>query len=59
MEKWKNQIAKEDTMRGLLATAERLSGFAESFIDFFNNFKVMYAVEIVFFFLVIYIVSKI
>ena len=59
MEKWKNQIAKEDTMRGLLATAERLSGFAESFIDFFNNFKVMYAVEIVFFFLVIYFVSKI
>lgn len=59
MEKWKNQIAKEDTMRGLLATAERLSGFAESVIDFFNNFKVMYAVEIVFFFLVIYFVSKI
>ncbi|MBQ7924405.1 MAG: diadenylate cyclase [Clostridia bacterium] len=43
----------------LLSTAERLSGFAEGFVEFFNNFKVMYAVEIFFFFLAIYFVSKI
>jgi len=44
---------------GLLATAGRLSEFVEGFFNFFNNFKVMYAVEIVFFFLTIYFVSKI
>ena len=46
-------------MRGLLSTAERISVFPEAFFAFFNNFKAMYAVEIVFFFLVIYFVSKI
>ncbi len=46
-------------MGALLSVAERVSGFIESFFSFFNNFKAMYAVEIVFFFLVIYFVSKI
>ncbi len=43
----------------LLSTAERLSGFGEAIYSFFDKFKAMYAVEIVFFFLVIYFVSKI
>ena len=46
-------------MGALLSVSERVSGFVESFFTFFNNFKAMYAVEIVFFFLVIYFVSKI
>ncbi len=43
----------------LLSTAERLSGFAEGFVNFFTSFKVMYAIEILFFYLIIYFVSKI
>ncbi len=43
----------------LLSTAERLSAFGEGFVNFFTSFKVMYAVEILFFYLVIYFVSKI
>ena len=46
-------------MHGLLSTAERISVFPDAFFAFFNNFKAMYAVEIMFFFLVIYFVSKI
>ncbi len=43
----------------LLAISDRLQGFAEGFLEFFRDFKVMYAVEILFFFLTIYFVSKI
>ena len=46
-------------LANLLSAGERLSGFAEGFLKFFNEFKVMYAVEIFFFFLLIYFVSKI
>ncbi len=46
-------------MGGLLSAAERLSGFVDSLYSFFSKFKAMYAVEIVFFFLIIYFVSKI
>ncbi len=45
-------------MACLLATGS-LSNFVEGFITFFTHFKVMYAVEIVLFFLTIYFVSKI
>ena len=43
----------------LLSTAERLSGLKDGIIAFFTDFQVMYGVEIFFFFLLIYFVSKI
>ncbi|MBQ8323391.1 MAG: DNA integrity scanning protein DisA nucleotide-binding domain protein [Clostridia bacterium] len=43
----------------LLSVANRLIGLKDGLIEFFVNFQVMYGVEIFFFFLLIYFVSKI
>lgn len=44
---------------GLLTTLERLSTVWQGVVDFFNNFQVIYAVEILAFFALIFFVSKV
>ena len=46
-------------MNGLLTTAERLSQLWTGVVDFFNNFQVIYGVEIVLFFALVFFVSKV
>ena len=46
-------------MNGLLTTVERLSQLWTGVVDFFNNFQVIYGVEIVLFFALVFFVSKV
>ena len=43
----------------LLSVADRLAGLKDGLIDFFLHFQVIYGVEILFFFLLIFFVSKV
>ena len=46
-------------MNGLLTTVERLSQLWTGVVDFFNNFQVIYGVEFVLFFALVFFVSKV
>ncbi len=46
-------------LKGLLTTAETFTKIGEGFINFFTNFQWIYGVEIFFFFMLIYFVSKV
>lgn len=46
-------------MNGLLTMVERLSQLWTGVVDFFNNFQVIYGVEIVLFFALVFFVSKV
>lgn len=52
-------LTKGGRMNGLLTTVERLSQLWTGVVDFFNNFQVIYGVEIVLFFALVFFVSKV